>query len=81
MNASSMLIGVGTVLLLVSLVGTIAALVVYFRRKDARAFGFGFAEFYYGEMRRSHPRIFLASFVGTMLGIALILLAGIIRDA
>lgn len=80
MNVPAILIGSGTALLLVSLIGTTTALVLYFRRDDAKAFGFGFAEYYYGEMRRSHPRVFQASFGGAALGMALCLLAGVFRD-
>jgi len=79
MGFAAVFISLATVLFFVSTVGTVAALVVYMRRGDASAFGFGFAGFYYGEMRRSHPRIFQASLGGAVGGILLIVAAGVLR--
>jgi hypothetical protein len=56
-----------------------AALVMYLRQEGATLVGFGFHRYYYGDMRRSHPRIFVGSFGGAVLGLVLLVLAGVVR--
>ena len=68
----------GAVAILVSAGASLYAQVLYFRRPGAQWLGFGFGRYYYGEMRREHPRVFLASFGGIALGFALYVLAGLV---
>lgn len=62
-----------------SAIGSVIALVIYARRDDASLIGFGFTNFYYGPMRKSHPRVFLASLGGAALGILLVLSGALFR--
>lgn len=49
---------------------------LYYSRPGAKL-GFGFARYYYGEMRVEHPRVFAGSLGGTFLGIVIFLVAGL----
>ena len=60
-------------------IGSTAAFVIYSRRDDAKLFGFGFANFFYGPMRQSHPHVYFASLGGAALGIVLVLSAALFR--
>lgn len=63
----------------VSVIGSMAALVTYMRRDDASMFGFGFANFFWGEMRKTHRNVFFASIGGALFGVLFIVVAGVLR--
>jgi hypothetical protein len=71
MIVGKILVVLGMLTLLMSASASLVALVTYLRREDASLFGLGYARFYNDEMRRTRPRLFAASFGGTLVGIAL----------
>ncbi len=73
------LVSLSGVSIVVSVVGSVVALGRYLRHDDASLLGFGYADYYYGEMRKRHPKTFLASFGGGILAIALLILAALLR--
>lgn len=54
---------------------SIYAQYLYYTRPGAKLIGFGFARYYYGEMRVEHPRVFAGSLGGTFLGVLIFLVA------
>lgn len=76
---STVLLVLAVVCFVVSVVGSLGALSTYLKRENASLFGFGFAEFYWGEMRRTHAGLFRASALGALLGIAFVIGASVMR--
>jgi peptidoglycan/LPS O-acetylase OafA/YrhL len=70
---------IGALLIPISAVSTFTAQIIYFRRPDARLFGFGFGRYYYGEMRRTRPLLFAGSFGGILLAFVCFALANLLR--
>ncbi len=66
----------GSLFMLISIGCSITAQVSYFRRPGAQWVGFGFARFYYGELRRERPRIFFGSIGGIGIALVLFVLSG-----
>jgi len=62
-----------------SAIGSATAFVTYARRDDASLIGFGFANFFHGPTRTSHPHVFFASIGGAALGILLVLSGALFR--
>ncbi len=58
------LLGLSAVSALTSAVASGVALLKYSKKPNASMFGFGFAEYYWGAMRREHKWVFLASLGG-----------------
>lgn len=61
----------GSMFMLISVGCSIAAQIMYLRRPGAQWVGFGFARFYYGELRREKPLVFFGSIGG--IGVAILL--------
>lgn len=76
---SIVLLGVAGFVFLAGIVANVIAMGAYFRRPDASPVGFGFATYYYGEMRRDRPRLFALALGGPFLGLALGMVAGLLR--
>jgi len=57
----------------------LAALIVYSRRPGASLLGFGYATYYYGEMRKTRPHLFRLALLGPLLGVAALLTAGFFK--
>lgn len=68
-----------TVAYLVSVACSMTAGVLYFRQPQATLIGFGFARYFYGELRRTRPLIFVGSLGGVVLGFALLVAANSVR--
>ncbi len=79
MDTHGILVTTSVFLFVLSATCSMIAMVIYLRRPGAMLVGFGFARYYYGEMRRTRPLLFIGSLVGAVAGIALLILAGPMR--
>jgi mannose/fructose/N-acetylgalactosamine-specific phosphotransferase system component IIC len=73
------LIGLAGFSALVSAVGSAAALANYVTKEGASLLGFGFANYFWGDMRTEHPRTFWASIGGMLAAFAFVGLASVLR--
>ena len=60
------MVGLAALSLLVSAIGSLGALLAYSKRDGASLFGFGFANYFYGQMRNERPRLFWMSIGGAL---------------
>lgn len=67
----TILAGISALCLLVAAVCSVMAMVSYLRTPGATLIGFGFARYFYGDLRREKPALFFGTLGGVIIGIAL----------